>query len=211
MVQDVEEIDETAFEIVGGKSQIREWPGHGLRLKVPANAVPAGTTARITIKALLDGEFEPPENSTLITAIYQITVSQPFKSFVTLFLQHCAVIESEAQSSEFQFVETKCTQSDPPYQLKVIKGGVFTKHSQEAYIQVKRFSRFAAICTTNSKLLYYQQVFYRQFQGNYPWQLDFIVTRYIKSHIGVSVHVCIHPGACSNDIKCIHVYNATLS
>ena len=184
-----QEIDEIAFEIEGGKEHNVEWPGHGLRLTVPADALPAGMSSRLTVKALLDGDFELPEHSTLITAIYQIAVSQPFKSFVTLYLQHCAVIESDAQSSEFQFVVGKCSQSNAPCPLKVIKGGMFTPYSQEAYISVQQFSKLGAIGHKNSRLWYYQQLFYKQFQGNYPWKLEFVLTRHISTHINVSISV----------------------
>ena len=186
-----EELDEIAFEIEGGKRHNLEWPGHGLRLMVPADALPAGMTSVLTVKALLDGEFVLPENSTLITAIYEIDVSQPFKSLITLYLQHCAVIESDAQSSEFQFVVGKSSQSDSPCPLKVMKGGVFTPYSQEAHISIQHFSRLGAICRRFSKLWYYQQLFYKQFQGIYPWKLDFVLTRHISTHISVSICVFI--------------------
>ena len=61
LVTDV--IDETVFEIEGGKEETLEWPGHGLRLRVPADALGSGTTTRLDVKALLDGEFELPENT----------------------------------------------------------------------------------------------------------------------------------------------------
>ena len=185
------EIDEIALEIEGGKEHNLELPGHGLRLTVPADALPPGMTSKLTAKALLNGDFVLPENSTLITAIYQVSVSQPFKSFVTLYLQHCAVIESDAQSSEFQFVVGKSSQPDSPCPLEVIKGGVFTPYSQEAYmyITVKHFCNIGAIALNHSKLWYYQQLFYKPFQGNHPWQLEFVLTRHITTHIAGSVHV----------------------
>ena len=161
-----------------------------LHLSVPDFALPVGMTSKLTIKALLDGDFELPENSTLITAIYQIDVNQPFKSLITLYLQHCAVIESDTQSSEFQFVVGKSGQSDSPCPLKVIKGGVFIPYSQEACISVKHFSRLGAIGRNSSNLWYYHQLFYKSFEGNYPWKLEFVLTRNISTHINVSICVC---------------------
>ena len=190
-----EEIDEIAFEIEGGKRHNLEWPDHGLRLSVPADALPTGMISRLTVKALLDDDFVLPENSTLITAIYQIDVSEPFRSFITLYLQHCAVIESDAQSSEFQFVVGKSSQPDSPCPVKVMKGGVFPPYSQEAHISVKQFSRLGAIGRKHSKFWYFQQLFYKQFQGIYPWKLDFVLTRHIATHIDVSVHVCAFTSA----------------
>lgn len=63
---------------------------------------------------------------------------------------------------------------------------MFTPHSHEASISVKQFSFYAAVGPINSRAFYYGQAFYRPVGGTYAWQLEYLVTRYIPSHLKVS-------------------------
>ena len=174
---------------MGDGHQSVSWSGHGFRLTVPAGAVPAGTTISLAVKSILDGEFDLPEDCHLMSAIYWIHASQLFERAVTLHLEHCAVIESEAECSEYQFLAGRCSQADLPYLLKMREGGVFTPHSYEASISVKQFS-FYAITHFGRKrppTSYIGRVFYQPFQGMYVWQMDYLVTRDIPSLLEVSL------------------------
>ena len=184
-----EVLAETVIEIMGDDHQSLSWSGHGFRLTIPAGAVPAGVTISLAVKSILNGEFELPEDCYLVSAIYWIHASQLFNHDVTLHLEHCAVIESEVECSEYQFVAGRCSQADLPYLLKIREGGVFTQHSYEASISVKQFSFYAVIRRggRNRRSSYLGQVFYQPFQGEYVWQVDFVVTRCIRSLVAVSV------------------------
>ena len=184
-----EVLAETVLEISGGGHQSVSWSGHGFRLTVPAGAVPAGTTVSLAVKAILNGEFDLPPDCQLMSAIYWIHASQLFDRDVILHLEHCGVIESEAECSKYQFVAGRCSQADLPYLLKIREGGVFTPHSCEASISVKQFS-FYAVTGPDGRSSYCSQVFYQPFQGEYVWQVDFVVTKYIPILVKVSLVRC---------------------
>ena len=121
-----------------------------------------------------------PENCQLVSAIFWIKASQLFSSDVILHLQHCAVIESEAQCSQYKFVAGRCSQPDLPYKLVLREGGVFTPHTREASISVKQFSYYAVTHhgdKADSRSFYTAKVFYRPYKGLYVWQVDFVVVR----------------------------------
>ena len=209
-----EVLAETVLEISGDGHQSVSWSGHGFRLTVPAGAVPHGATISLAVKAILSGEFDLPSDCQLMSAIYWIHPSQLFDRDVILHLEHCGVIESEAECSEYQFVAGRCSQADLPYLLKIREGGVFTPHSYEASISVKQFSFYAIRHLgrrRNARASYLSQVFYQPFQGEYVWQVDFVVTRHISSLVAVSVlhcwlllylmHVGLHVTGCSERLR----------
>ena len=183
-----EVVAETVLEVSDDGHQSLSWSRHGLRLTVPAGAVPAGTTVSLAIKSILSGEFNLPENCQLVSAIFWIKASQPFSRDVTLYLQHCAMIESEAQCSRYKFVAGRCSQPNLPYKLVLREGGVFIPRTHEAYISVKQFSFYAVVCDDleASKLFYIGQAFYQPVEGIYTWQVDYVITRYIQTLVEVS-------------------------
>ena len=100
------------------------------------------------------------------------------------------MIESEVECSEYQFVAGRCSQADLPYLLKIRERGTFTPHSYEASISVKQFSFYAVTHRAkkrNARSSYLSQVFYHPYQGEYVWQVDFVVTRCIRSLVEVSL------------------------
>ena len=130
---------EIVFEVISDRlPQKLVWPGYGFFIDVPAGALPPGVTASVAVRAILQGQFEMPENTELVSAIYWITCSESFLKHVSVNIQHCTVIASEEESTEFKFIIAKCSQ-DPPYKF-VERDGVFTAHSQYATIQLKQFS-----------------------------------------------------------------------
>ena len=110
----MEELASTVLEITGGKHQSIKWPGNGFRLTVPAGAVPEGTTISLAVRAFLAEGFQLPENCQLISAIYWIAASQRFEEEITLHLQHCAVIKSDAQCSSSNSLQEDATSQNFP-------------------------------------------------------------------------------------------------
>ena len=186
----MQELASTVLEITGGKHQSIKWPGNGFRLTVPARAVPEGTTISLAVRAFLAEGFQLPENCQLISAIYWIAASQRFEKEITLYLQHCAVIKSDAQCSQFNFLAGRCNQPEFPYQLKVKEGGVFTPDSHEASISIKQFSFFGIACKGHLSSCYCGQGFYRREEAQ-TWLLDYTITRNLKPLVTVSyITIC---------------------
>ena len=180
----MEELASTVLEITGGKHQSIKWPGNGFRLTVPAGAVPEGTTLSLAVRAFLAEGFQLPKNCQLISAIYWIAASQRFEEEITLHLQHCAVIQSDAECSQFKFIAGRCNQPEFPYQLKVREGGVFTPHSHEASISIKQFSIYGAVGEGDLSSYYWGQGFYRH-EEDQSWILDYTLTRNVNSLVTV--------------------------
>ena len=94
------------------------------------------------------GNFEFPENSTLISGVCYISISSSsqLNKPVTVQLEHCANITEEKQAQHLSFVVAKC---GPPFKFKYLSGGSFCPGSQYGTIQLKVFSYLAIVlCAT---------------------------------------------------------------
>ena len=121
-------VGETEF-IVPTEGGSFEWKGHGLRLHVPKDSLPADMgKCRINIRASLSGQFQFPEDSDLLSPVFLILTPCKFAEPVTLEIQHCAY-QDEAMLSSLNFVSAKCSQKELPYNFRQLDGGVFTTHS----------------------------------------------------------------------------------
>ena len=148
------------LEVVGDKSQKLEWPGYGFYIEVPDGALPPGVTAHVPVKVMLAGQFELPEDSQLVSAIYWVSSSKEFLKEVAVNIQHCAAITSEEQCSEFKFIVARCSQDVLPYKFKE-KNGLFNMHTQYATIKVKQFSLFGLTSSWSTELQYMSLKFYK--------------------------------------------------
>ena len=135
----VEVYRETVLEVVGDKPQKVEWPGYGFFIEIPEGAVPPGVTVSVGVKVILAGQFKFPENRQLISAIYWVSSSIEFIKEVSVNIQHCAVVRSEDQCSQFKFIIAKCSQSQLPYKFRE-REGLFSSHTQYGAIKLKQFS-----------------------------------------------------------------------
>ena len=81
-----------------GAQQIT-WEGFGLKLHIDEGSLPAGLhQCTLTIKASLAGQYEFPDNSYLVSAIFWLRC-EPMCTFtkpVTVEMQHCARSENVA-------------------------------------------------------------------------------------------------------------------
>ena len=130
---------EIALEVVGDKPQKLEWPGYGFFIDIPEGALPPRVTARVHVKVILGGQFQFPEGSQLISALYWVHSSEVFLKEVAVNIQHCAVIKNEEQCSTFRFIIAKCSQKTLPYRFRE-QEGVFNPHTQYGTIKLKHFS-----------------------------------------------------------------------
>ena len=145
-------VSEKLFQISGEFSQLLEWEEYGLRIQVPKRAT--STPCDIAIKAIVAGQFEFPEGTDLVSAIYALSVSTKLTQPVILEIQHCVAISSEEQGRFLSFVRTKCNQSDLPYQFKLLDGGNFPPRSDYGKISCSHFCLVAAVCQNHTGILY---------------------------------------------------------
>ena len=167
----VEVYRETVLEVVGDKPQKVEWPGYGFFIEVPEGAVPPGVTASVGVKVILAGQFKFPENSQLISAIYWVSSSVEFVKEVAVNIQHCAVIRSEDQCSQFKFIIAKCSQKELPYKFRE-REGLFSSHTQYGAIKLKQFSLLGETAPEGTDTLCTAFMFYKQRLAS-PLTVDF--------------------------------------
>ena len=185
-VRGVEVCGETAFEIVSDKlPQKLVWPGYGFNIEVPEGALPPGVTASMTIRAIMKGEFELPDNTQMISALFWIYCSEEFLEHIEVNIQHCAIISTEEACENFTFIIAKCSQDDLPYKC-IEQKGVFRPHTQYATIKLKRFSMVGAVGPADSEKFYVALKFYKQLSNfNDYVRFCFIVARNLEVHIKV--------------------------
>ena len=172
--------------LVTGSSQTFHWVGYGLKLHIPQGTLPpASKPFKVHIKAALSGQFEFPQYSTLVSALYSIYSPVKFSQPVTLEVQHCA---KSSDLSHLSFVVAKCTQKELPYRFTpTSKKEVFSSHTSHGSIVLDSFSILGII----NKLAgadaqqYCASLYY--FGSRTDKQVDFVVTQNLETCITVSV------------------------
>ena len=181
----VEVCGETVLEVVGDKPQKLEWPGYGFYMEVPDGALPPSVTASVAVRAILSGQFQLPEDSQLISAIYWISASEVFLKEVAVNIQHCAIIRLEKDTSNFRFIIGKCSQKELPYRFRK-REGVFNACTQYATINLKQFSNVAVVAPHETEKLYVALKFYKEV-SNVCVDFIFTIVRYLGPVLKVHV------------------------
>lgn len=173
------------FEFVGEKSQKLAWEGYGFYIEVPEGALAPGVTASVGVKFILGGQFKlPDDHHQLISAVYWISSSEVFLKEVAVNIQHCAIITSEEQCSNFKFIIAKCSQEVLPYTFKE-KQGLFNAHTQYATIKLKRFSIVAQTGPETAELSCIGLKFYKPIPNTSRVDFVFAVVHNIQAHLKV--------------------------
>ena len=110
--------------------------------------MPEGATSEpcdIAIKAIAAGQFEFPEGTDLVSAVYAISVSKKLTKPVMLEIQHCVDITREEQGRFLSFVGAQCNQPQLPYQFEPLDNGTFPPHTNYGKIACDRFSLVATV------------------------------------------------------------------
>ena len=202
-VRGVVECGETVLEVIGNHHQKLSWESYGFHVTVPEGAVPKDVTIHLAVKAILSGQFLLPDNTQLISAIYWISASQKFQKKVSIHLNHCAIIGSVDEASQYKFILGKCSQKTLPYTFK-IKNGIFLPQSQLATISVKQFSLFGAVHEGPEKpTLTYIYHYYLKKVNPAEWEAMFLVTVDLPPQIEVCLLClrCAH--AVQLDYQCL--------
>jgi hypothetical protein len=188
----VEECGETSVIVHSSQGQLVEW--NGLKLHIHAGSLPEGLQqCTIFIKASLAGDYEIPENTSLVSAFFwlrcepQCTFTKP----ITVEIQHCS---TKQDLSKLKIVRAFCNQKSLPYKFKPL-GGSFNDDSSYGTIEMKGFSGVGVVEEnphSESSRMYYSQLFYR----SYPSQrhkIHIIFTWNTELHLNVMQHfICSH-------------------
>ena len=186
----VEECGETSVVISSSQGQLVEW--NGLKMHIHEGSLSEGIDqCTIYIKASLAGEYDIPENSSLVSAVFwlrcepQCTFTKP----ITVEIQHCS---TKQDLSRLKIVRAYCSQKQLPYKFKPL-GGRFNADTSYGATEVTSFS---GVGITEegpvseepvSERLYYNQLFYCNNRGHQQrHDIHIIYTWNTEAHINVS-------------------------
>ena len=183
----VEECGETSVTIHSSQGQLVEW--NGLKLHIHAGSLPEGVQqCTIFIKASLAGEYEIPENTSLVSGVFWLRCEPQFTFIkpITVEIQHCS---TKRDLSKLKFVRALCSQKSlgVPYKFKPLKGGSFNTDTFYGAIDVKGFSGLG-VSDENPERLYYNQLIYYGYQSQrrHNVKIYIIFTWNTDTHINVS-------------------------
>ncbi len=179
----VEECDEISV-VHSSQGQLIEW--NGLKLHIHAGSLPeALQQCTIFIKASLAGDYEFPENTSLVSAIFwlrcepQCTFTKP----ITVEIQHCS---TKQDLSKLKVVRAFCSQNPLPYMFKRLKGGRFDADTSYGALEVTSFSGFGVTeDNPDSQRLYYNQLYYSN-HSQQRYDIHVIYTWNTDAHINAS-------------------------
>ena len=191
----VEVCGEMTVVVYSSHNQQITWPGYGLRLNIPKGCLPAGMEqCTINIKASLAGQYEFPENSNLVSAVFWLRCEdmREFVRPITVEIQHCAKL------SKLNFVRAVCSQNKLPYTFKQLPGGNFTNHSSYGVIELNSFSGVAVTQEGSEDREYCSQLFYLGQPDR--CKIHYVVTWNTEAHLTVSLsmyYATVHKVVCA--------------
>ena len=180
-------IAETSVPVTN-TAQTFYWAGYGLKLHIPEGVLPVNMEeCRIFIKVGLSGQFELPDNTSIVSAVYWLD-SEPrckFSQPLTLEIQHCA---KSCQTPRLSFARS--SQESPPYTFKMLEGGEFSNVSAYGCMQ---FHSFALITQLLSRLPWWTRIesvkyrarLYYLMSREHQREIHFMVTKDLDSHATV--------------------------
>ena len=188
----VEECDETSVVVYSSQGQLVEW--NGLKLHIHAGSLPEGLQqCTIFIKASLAGEYEIPENTSLVSAFFWLRCEPQctFTNPITVEIQHCS---TQLDLSKLKIVRALCSQKPLPYKFKQLKGGSFNADTFYGAIDMKGLFGVCIIEENpESERTYYSQLFYRSYLSHQQrHEIHIIFTWNTEIHLNVilSFYVC---------------------
>ncbi|XP_064392749.1 ankyrin-2-like isoform X2 [Halichondria panicea] len=130
--------------IVTNSSQTFVWDGHGFKLHIPQDSLPAGVDqCQLDIMASVAGEYQFPDNLQLVSGVYWLRPHPPgsFQQLLTVEIQHCAKMTG---STKLSFVRALCSQESLPYTFKQLKRrGSFADQTSYGSLELSHFSGLA--------------------------------------------------------------------
>ena len=104
--------------------------------------MPEGATSGpcdFAVKAIIAGQFEFPEDTELVSAVYAISASRKLNKPVMLEIEHCVEIKNERHCDYLSFGIARCNQHPLPYTFE-LEGGTFSPESSYGAVLRSSFS-----------------------------------------------------------------------
>ena len=186
-LQGIVQSNETVIIVHSSQGQLVNW--NGLRLHIHEGSLPEGINqCTIYIITSLAGEYEIPENSSLVSAIFWLRCEPRciFTKLVTVEINQCSF---RKDPSRLKIVRAVCSQEQLPYDFKLL-GGRFDAHTicVSGVVEINGFSGFGVVEEgPASERLYFSQLFYRSHADRQqPYNIHIVYTWNTVAHINVS-------------------------
>lgn len=198
----VEEYSDKTVSVSSSQGLIVEWSG--LKLDIHKGSLPDG--CKVHIKSSLAGEYEIPEGSGLVSAVYwvrcepQCTITKP----ITVEIPHCSATEDV---SKLKIVKAACSQKSGSYEFKPV-GGRFDAHTSYGVTEMTHSSGYGVVEEESPdprRKYYYCQPFYRPLsdQNGHVIRTCIIFVWNTEPHI--TVRHTYTPNVCSHIyFECTH-------
>ena len=203
----VEVCGEMTVVVLSSHAQHITWEEFGLKLHIDEGSLPAGVDqCRLNIKASLAGQYEFPDNSYLVSAIFWLRCEAmcKFTKPVTVEMQHCARREN-IEKAKLTFVRAICSRKQLPYTFKQL-GGDFSRHSSYGVVDVNGFSGLAITQEGTSECYYLAHILSKEVKGHHACvirEIFFVVVCNTKAHCTVSYKIVIASLIFSADLHCM--------
>ena len=181
----VEKVAQSSVMITSSKGSYR-WTDHGFSLQIPQDSLPPNVPeCQLSISSSLSGQYQFPDNSELVSAIYWIRCIPHVPRFerpLTVKLEHCAKTTS---SSKLNFVKAVHSQNSGLYTFEQLEEcGSFSDHSRYGLLQL---DHFCAIAITGKEVeKFYTASLYYQIQDPFSRLIDFVVVHDLSTNRTVS-------------------------
>ena len=184
--------DKRSFLIQGDSSYLFNWEENGIIISVPRDTLSPTESSQVEVVVLVGGQFQLPEGTELVSAVYGITLSKPLLKPIKLEIQHCLHLVTQDDINCLNFA-TAPVGSGLPYQFQLKDGGQFSHGETYGSIWLSEFSlvtfvqklfRRSPVC------IYVGKTFYEE-KKRYEWLMRFLVTRDLNALDKVSVHFIV--------------------
>ena len=153
--------------LVTNSEQLFSWDEYGLSLYIPENSLPANLQqCSIHIKATIVGDYQLPQDTYLISAVYWIECVPKcqFCRLLTLKIQHCAKPEG---ASQLCFIKA-CSMDRGEERVNFeIMPGNFSRHSSYGFIELDSFSGYGVSMKGAKERQYCASIYYSEENKNH--------------------------------------------
>ena len=140
------------FYIQGSDAQSLYWEEYGLRIHLSQNTVSLSEICEVAVTVLVGGYFKFPEESMLVSAIYDISIVKPLLKPLMLEIQHCVNLHTQAEAKCLRFVRANLHPPTLPYEFtQMLDGGEFYPGNRYGSITSDHFSPVAIVAEWNQQ------------------------------------------------------------
>ena len=175
--------------IYSGDEVTWECEEHGIFMHLPKSETKHKIT--ITVKSLhiSSNDCVLPDNAELVSAVYQICVSEELPYPVDVGIQHCVRLSSPDEALSMRFVRSNSQQSSS-HHFTILDGGQFNSITRYGKIKLSSFSVIAIVFLLRDLLgfpITYAASVFSRFIGSLKYEAHVVVTKNLSDTISVSI------------------------